>query len=207
MGGGRGGGKGTSFSSSASGVLSSVDEKYESYDDDSDDVDGRPRGAGSAVAPFMDAIVKVYCVHTEPNFSLPWQRKRQYASTSSGFGIRGPKGERWLLTNAHSVEYHSQVKVKRRGDDAKFLARVLAVGTECDIALMTVDDDAFWEGLRPLVFGGLPRLQDAVVRRRRRFFFCVFFFCARPPTSNLTHTRKNFSDSPFAPLKTKSSQL
>lgn len=60
-------------------------------------------------AHFMDAVVKVYCVHTEPNFSLPWQRKRQYASTSSGFMVQGAKGQRWLLTNAHSVEYHSQV--------------------------------------------------------------------------------------------------
>ena len=39
----------------------------------------------------------------------PLQRKRQYASTSSGFVIWGPEGQRWLLTNAHSVEYHSQV--------------------------------------------------------------------------------------------------
>ena len=61
-------------------------------------------------APFMDAVVKVYCVHTEPNFSLPWQRKRQYASTSSGFMVQSPAGQRWLLTNAHSVEYHSQVR-------------------------------------------------------------------------------------------------
>ncbi len=55
-----------------------------------------------------------------------------------------------------------QVKVKRRGDDRKFLARVLAVGTECDIVLLTVDDDAFWEGVAPLAFGSLPHLQDAV---------------------------------------------
>ncbi len=54
------------------------------------------------------------------------------------------------------------MKVKRRGDDRKFLARVLAVGTECDIALMTVEDDAFWEGVDPLTFGTLPHLQDAV---------------------------------------------
>jgi len=110
----------------------------------------------------MDTVVKIYCVHTEPNFSLPWQRKRQYASTSSGFIIWGPDGQRWLLTNAHSVEYHSQVKVKRRGDDIKYLAKVLAVGTECDIALLTVEDDAFWQGAEPLVFGELPTLQDPV---------------------------------------------
>ena len=60
---------------------------------------------------FMDAVVKVYCVHTEPNYSLPWQRKRQYASTSTGFMVTAREGsDRWLLTNAHSVEYHSQAR-------------------------------------------------------------------------------------------------
>ncbi|KAK9842029.1 hypothetical protein WJX81_004728 [Elliptochloris bilobata] len=124
--------------------------------------DGELEELAAEGAKFMDAVIKVFCVHTEPNYSLPWQRKRQYASTSSGFLVSGPEGERWLLTNAHSVEYSSQVKVKRRGDDQKFLAEVLAVGTECDIALLTVADPAFWEGVTPLVFGALPRLQDGV---------------------------------------------
>ena len=57
----------------------------------------------------MDAVVKIYCTHTEPNYSLPWQRKRQYSSTSSGFVVAGDGGQRYLLTNAHSVEYYSQV--------------------------------------------------------------------------------------------------
>lgn len=86
----------------------------------------------SAVAravPAMDAVVKVFCVHTEPNFSLPWQRKRQYSSSSSGFVIKG----RRVLTNAHSVEHYTQVKLKKRGSDTKYVATVLAIGTECDI--------------------------------------------------------------------------
>ncbi|GAQ86753.1 HrtA/DegP protease [Klebsormidium nitens] len=109
-------------------------------------------------APFMDAVVKVFCTHTEPNYSLPWQRKRQFSSNSSGFIIGG----RRVLTNAHSVEHHTQVKVKKRGSDTKFLATVLAIGTECDIAMLTVEDDDFWEGVTPLEFGSLPRLQDSV---------------------------------------------
>ncbi|KAJ9130502.1 hypothetical protein P3X46_034471 [Hevea brasiliensis] len=110
------------------------------------------------VVPAMDAVVKVFCVHTEPNFSLPWQRKRQYSSSSSGFIIGG----RRVLTNAHSVEHHTQVKLKKRGSDTKYLATVLAIGTECDIALLTVNDDEFWEGVTPVEFGDLPALQDAV---------------------------------------------
>lgn len=108
--------------------------------------------------PRLDAVVKVFCTHTEPNYSLPWQRKRQSASTSSGFIIDG----RRVLTNAHSVEHHTQVKLKKRGDDKKYVARVLAIGVECDLALLTVDDASFFDDVAPARFGRLPSLQDSV---------------------------------------------
>ncbi|CAH9092399.1 unnamed protein product [Cuscuta epithymum] len=114
--------------------------------------------AAAKAAPWMDAVVKVFCFHTEPNFSLPWQRKRQFSSSSTGFIVAG----RRVLTNAHSVEHHTQVKLKKRGSDSKYLANVLAIGTECDIALLAVNDDEFWEGVSPVEFGELPALQDAV---------------------------------------------
>ncbi|KAL2572734.1 hypothetical protein AAZV13_17G084300 [Glycine max] len=117
-----------------------------------------PAAWEARVLPAMDSVVKVFCVHTEPNFSLPWQRKRQYSSSSSGFVIGG----RRVLTNAHSVEHYTQVKLKKRGSDTKYLATVLAIGTECDIAMLTVDDDEFWQGMSPVEFGELPTLQDAV---------------------------------------------
>jgi hypothetical protein len=42
-----------------------------------------------------------------------WQRKRQFTSTSSGVIVAGPApGDRWLLTNAHSVDYHTQASLK-----------------------------------------------------------------------------------------------
>lgn len=84
------------------------------------------------VGPLMDSVVKVFCVHTKPNFSLPWQRKRQHRSSSTGFVIAG----RRILTNAHSVEYYTQVKLKKRGSDTKYLATVLAIGAECDIGML-----------------------------------------------------------------------
>ena len=70
------------------------------------------RGATDAAVPECAFLqLQVYCVHTEPNYSLPWQRKRQFATTSTGFMINaGGAGVRWLLSNAHSVEYHSQVR-------------------------------------------------------------------------------------------------
>ncbi|KAF7152262.1 hypothetical protein RHSIM_Rhsim01G0280000 [Rhododendron simsii] len=112
-------------------------------------------------ATCLNAVVKVYCTHTEPDYSLPWQKQRQYTSTGrqcSAFII----GDGKLLTNAHCIEYGTQVKVKRRGDDTKYVAKVLARGVECDIALLSVESEEFWKGAESLQLGHLPRLQDAV---------------------------------------------
>ncbi|GBF92582.1 protease Do-like [Raphidocelis subcapitata] len=141
-----GGGKAAGAAPPALGSTSWIEE----WDDDDDE------GEESFLAPYMDSVLKVYCVHTEPNHSMPWQRKRQYPSSSSGF-VAAVGEQKWILTNAHSV------KVKRRGDDRKFIARVLSVGADCDIALLTVDDPEFWEGVAALEFAAaLPRLQDQV---------------------------------------------
>ncbi|PHJ16140.1 serine protease, partial [Cystoisospora suis] len=46
----------------------------------------------------------------------------------------------------------------------KYVARIVSVAHECDLALITVDDEAFWQGdLAGLEFGDVPALQDAVV--------------------------------------------
>lgn len=65
--------------------------------------------------------------------------------------------------NAHSVDHHVSVKCRRRGSDAKVVARVLAIGVECDLALLAVDDDDFWRGLAGVQLArSLPRLQESV---------------------------------------------
>eukprot|EP00958_Prasinococcus_capsulatus_P001995 scaffold179_cov368-Prasinococcus_capsulatus_cf.AAC.35 len=62
------------------------------------------------------------------------QRNRQHSTTSTGFVVEG----RRILTNAHSCENFVQVRVRRRGEDEKFIAEVLAINEECDCALLTV---------------------------------------------------------------------
>uniref|UniRef100_A0A452XZ39 PDZ domain-containing protein n=1 Tax=Aegilops tauschii subsp. strangulata TaxID=200361 RepID=A0A452XZ39_AEGTS len=55
-----------------------------------------------------------------------------------------------------------KIKVKRRGDDKKYVAKVLARGTECDLAMLSVENEEFWRGTEPLQLGRLPCLQDSV---------------------------------------------
>lgn len=49
--------------------------------------------------------------------------------------------------------------MKRSGDDQKFIAEVLAIGIECDLALLTVNDDKFWSEAKLLKLGDLPKLK------------------------------------------------
>lgn len=106
----------------------------------------------------LSSVVKVFCIKTEPNHSMPWQMKRQTSSTGSGFVIEG----RRIITNAHCIAYHTSVRVRKHGSAQKFVAKVSAVGHPCDLAILTVEDEFFWEDLEPLVFGGIPNLQEAV---------------------------------------------
>eukprot|EP01038_Epipyxis_sp_PR26KG_P014895 gene14895-20031_t len=106
----------------------------------------------------FNGVVRIYCTHSEPNFSMPWQRLKQDFSTSTGFII----GDNKILTNAHAVEYGSLIQVKKRQSEKKYIASVVAVGHECDLAILSVEDPTFWENVEPLVFGNIPDLLEDV---------------------------------------------
>jgi len=106
----------------------------------------------------LDSIVRVYCQSAPTNYCLPWQRLQQESSTASGFII----DKNTIITNAHAVESPLFIQVRRHGQNQRYAATVVAMGHECDLALLTVDDDTFWEGSEPLPLGDLPELEDEV---------------------------------------------
>ena len=75
------------------------------------------------------------------------------------------EGARVIVTNAHVVEHSSLIQVRCAGHAEKYVARVLCIGHDVDLAMLLVDDEAFWEGL-PLVSLGvlIPRLASEVIR-------------------------------------------
>lgn len=64
-----------------------------------------------------------------------------------------------FVTGFANVAVLLQVQVKRNGDDEKFMAEVLAIGIECDLALLTVKNENFWKDAKLLKLGSLPRLK------------------------------------------------
>lgn len=75
-----------------------------------------------------------------------------------GFIIHGKR----ILTNAHVVADHTFVLVRKHGCPVKYRADVLAIGHECDLAILVVKKEDFWEDMNFLELGDIPLLQEAV---------------------------------------------
>ena len=79
--------------------------------------------------------------------------------TGSGAVIEGNR----ILTNAHVVSDLTFIQVRRYGDTQRYPARLLAISHQCDLALITVDDPSFFQGIDPLPTGDLPATNQEVL--------------------------------------------
>ncbi|GAB4835326.1 Protease Do-like 10, mitochondrial [Ancistrocladus abbreviatus] len=114
--------------------------------------------AYSAIELALDSVVKIFTVSSSPHYFLPWQNKSQRETMGSGFVITG----RRILTNAHVVADHTFVLIRKHGSPTKYRAEVHAVGHECDLAILVVESEEFWQGMIHLELGEIPFLQEAV---------------------------------------------
>lgn len=136
--------------------------------------------SGFDAEPMIKACVKVFVTQVTPSYAMPWARGEETRSTGSGFVVQMPSsadggethpdaagvapGARCILTNAHVVENFSLVQVRPAGSPDKYVARVLCIGHDVDLAVLLVPDESFWEGLPLVSLGtGLPRLASEVV--------------------------------------------
>src|SRR5262249_46540927 len=86
---------------------------------------------------------------------------RQRSREVSGSGVVLQPGK--ILTNAHIVQYATEVKVQSRPGGDKVEARVESIGPGVDLAVLAVDDRAFFKKRPPLPRSGkLPRVRDTV---------------------------------------------
>ena len=103
------------------------------------------------------SIVKIYTVSKATNYLEPWNSSIQ-RSSGSGSIISGNR----ILTNAHVVANETFIEVKKYGDTKRYQAHVLYVSHDIDLALLEVEDKAFFKNTTPLTFGELPKMQDKV---------------------------------------------
>jgi len=104
------------------------------------------------------AIVKIYTVAKVPNYQAPWSSSMR-SSTGSGAIIEGG----YILTNAHVVANQAFLEVQRYGQRKRYIAKVYAVSHQADLALLKVEKEAFFKGVKPLTFGTLPQVEQKIV--------------------------------------------
>lgn len=106
----------------------------------------------------IPATVQITTVTAAPDYSKPWQLEATEKISGSGAIIEGHR----VLTNAHNIAWAASIDVSRPDLQKKFAARVEHVDHTSDLALLTVDDPAFFAGVTPLEIGELPRVESAV---------------------------------------------
>jgi len=113
----------------------------------------------SAVLDVREAIVKVYTVSNSPDYYNPWSMQGPLGVSGSGCIIEN----NLILTNAHVVSDYTYLQVRKYGETERYQAQVVAVSHLTDLALLKVEDPAFFEGEPALLFGELPEIQQEVL--------------------------------------------
>ncbi|HUY89783.1 MAG TPA: trypsin-like peptidase domain-containing protein [Pirellulales bacterium] len=107
-----------------------------------------------------DSVVKIAVTQRAPNFFQPWTKSATQEASGTGFIIAG----RRILTNAHVVQYASQIYVQPHQSADKLPAKVLAMSQAIDLAVLDLtDDDSFFDSRPPLELAeGLPQVKGTV---------------------------------------------
>jgi S1-C subfamily serine protease len=107
-----------------------------------------------------NAVVKVFATIRRPDLVRPWAKEAPVEVSGSGVVIEGKR----ILTNAHVVAYAAQIQVQGNQAGDKLSASVAAIAPGIDLALLRLEDEAFFSSHKPLQRAkGLPHVKDAVL--------------------------------------------
>jgi S1-C subfamily serine protease len=118
--------------------------------------------AADAVQPpaLENSVVKIFSTMRYPDPFKPWTKQAPSEATASGVVIEGKR----ILTNAHAVLYASQVQVQANAAGDKVSATILAVAPGIDLAVLQLDDPAFFDTHPPVARASkLPQIKDPVL--------------------------------------------
>ena len=110
-------------------------------------------------ANLENSVVKVFSTLRPPDPFRPWSKAAPSEATGSGVVIEG----RRILTNAHVVDYASQVQIQANEAGDKVSATVIAVARDMDLALLKLDDETFFDNHAPVARANLlPDVREQV---------------------------------------------
>lgn len=105
------------------------------------------------------SVVRFSVQQRSPDFYRPWLKSNPIEVTGTGFVIAGQR----ILTNAHVVNYGSQIYVQLHDSDQKLEAHVVAIAHDLDLALLRLDDASALENVPSLELSeGIPALRTEI---------------------------------------------
>jgi len=104
------------------------------------------------------SLVRVSVTAQEPNYRVPWNPGSVGSGVGAGFVISGQR----IMTNAHVVSNGRFLTIERENDAKKYLARVIHVAHDCDLAVLQLEDPSFFKNTAALDLGGLPEIESTV---------------------------------------------
>ncbi len=117
-----------------------------------------PLSPGLAQPAVRNSIARITNTAQEANYRTPWLAGQVGGGSGTGWVVAGER----LVTNAHVVSNSRFLTVERENDPKKYVATVEHVAHDCDLALLKVEDPAFFKGTEPLEIGGIPELESVV---------------------------------------------
>ncbi|KPK37143.1 MAG: hypothetical protein AMJ65_15305 [Phycisphaerae bacterium SG8_4] len=105
-----------------------------------------------------ESVILIRSVKQDFDHVTPWKRAPLSRISGSGFVVAGNK----ILTNAHNVSNSRYVELRKENIARRFVARVVFVGHDCDLAMLAVDDASFFEGTAALELAGIPEVNSTV---------------------------------------------
>jgi len=114
--------------------------------------------AGSSA--IENSVVKIFATVRYPDPYKPWSKQSPEDVTGSGVVIEG----RRILTNAHVVDYASDVQIQANQAGDKISATVEYIAPGIDLAVLKLDDEKFFDTHPPLARAKtLPGIKDTVL--------------------------------------------
>ena len=105
------------------------------------------------------SVFRITNFQQTPDWQSPWKMKPTNRLTGSGFLIQ----KDLILTNAHIVSDSRMLLVNKISSPEPFVADVFSIAHDSDLALLKVRNSNFYEGLKPLKLGDIPRLRSRVI--------------------------------------------
>lgn len=118
-----------------------------------------PVGKAARVPLVLErAIVRLENTSQRGDWRTPWNPGRPQRSTGSGFVIEGGR----ILTNAHVVADSKNLVITLHGDATPHEARIVALGHDCDLALVEPVEKGLLDARVPLRFSTMPDVGEEV---------------------------------------------